>query len=151
MSEQQEYDRLHISVGESGVGTLGRGESRSDSVFTYVESAQEESAISLTMPTRLESYTWEHGVPPIFEMNLPEGVLRATQSAAGWLAVTAGPVALSPAGSSNEAGATESLQSAWAFVVSIRRSVASPYPWRRPTYLLRNSHHSHELQTPEHS
>ena len=76
MSEQQEYDRLHISVGESGVGTLGRGESRSDSVFTYVESAQEESAISLTMPTRLESYTWEHGVPPIFEMNLPEGVLR---------------------------------------------------------------------------
>ncbi|MHC8389560.1 type II toxin-antitoxin system HipA family toxin [Pseudomonas sp. MDT2-39-1] len=76
MSEQQEKDRLHISVSETVVGTLGRGQSRGDSVFTYTENAQEENAVSLTMPTRLESYTWEQGVPPIFEMNLPEGALR---------------------------------------------------------------------------
>jgi len=76
MGEQQENDRLHISVSQSPVGTLGRGQSRSDSVFAYVEDARDENAISLTMPARLESYTWEHGVPPIFEMNLPEGALR---------------------------------------------------------------------------
>ncbi|MGL6246111.1 type II toxin-antitoxin system HipA family toxin [Pseudomonas sp.] len=76
MSEQQEKDRLHISVSGAAVGALGRGQSRGNSVFTYAENAQEENAVSLTMPTRLESYTWEQGVPPIFEMNLPEGALR---------------------------------------------------------------------------
>lgn len=76
MSEPQEKDRLHISVSAAAVGTLGRGQSRSDSVFTYAEDAQEGNAVSLTMPARLESYTWEQGVPPIFEMNLPEGALR---------------------------------------------------------------------------
>ncbi|AWM89656.1 type II toxin-antitoxin system HipA family toxin [Pseudomonas sp. 31-12] len=76
MAEQQEKDRLHISVSGGAIGTLGRGQSRADSVFTYAENAQEENAVSLTMPTRLESYTWEQGVLPIFEMNLPEGALR---------------------------------------------------------------------------
>ncbi|VVO63405.1 type II toxin-antitoxin system HipA family toxin [Pseudomonas fluorescens] len=76
MNEPQEKDRLHISVSANAVGTLGRGQSRSDSVFTYVENAGEQNSVSLTMPARLESYAWEQGVPPIFEMNLPEGVLR---------------------------------------------------------------------------
>lgn len=76
MDEAQEQDRLFISVSGAVAGTLGRGPSRSDSVFTYAESTQEESSVSLTMPARLESYTWENGVPPIFEMNLPEGALR---------------------------------------------------------------------------
>jgi serine/threonine-protein kinase HipA len=76
MNEPQEKDRLHISVSATAVGTLGRGQSRSDSVFTYVENAGEQNSVSLTMPARLESYAWEQGVPPIFEMNLPEGVLR---------------------------------------------------------------------------
>lgn len=76
MVEPQEMDRLRISVSEIAVGALGRGQSREDSIFTYGESAQEENAVSLTMPTRLESYTWERGVPPVFEMNLPEGSLR---------------------------------------------------------------------------
>ncbi|EJN33519.1 capsule biosynthesis enzymes related protein [Pseudomonas sp. GM78] len=75
MDEAQEQDRLFISVSGALAGTLGRGQSRSDSVFTYVESTQEENSVSLTMPARLESYTWENGVPPIFEMNLPEGAL----------------------------------------------------------------------------
>ncbi|MDR7283803.1 serine/threonine-protein kinase HipA [Pseudomonas corrugata] len=76
MNEPQEKDRLHISVSATAVGTLGRGQSRSDSIFTYVENAGEQNSVSLTMPARLESYAWEQGVPPIFEMNLPEGVLR---------------------------------------------------------------------------
>ncbi|KQN40117.1 phosphatidylinositol kinase [Pseudomonas sp. Leaf48] len=76
MDERQKIDRLHISVSDAAVGILGRGQPRSDSVFTYSESTQEENSVSLTMPARLESYTWEQGVPPIFEMNLPEGALR---------------------------------------------------------------------------
>ncbi|WP_213941847.1 type II toxin-antitoxin system HipA family toxin [Pseudomonas sp. dw_612] len=76
MVEPQEMDRLHISVSGAAVGALGRGQSRDDSIFTYGEDAPEENAVSLTMPTRLESYTWERGVPPVFEMNLPEGSLR---------------------------------------------------------------------------
>ncbi len=76
MGEQQEKDRLHISVSGTTVGTLGRAQSRIDSVFAYAEDAREENAVSLTMPARLESYTWERGVPPVFEMNLPEGALR---------------------------------------------------------------------------
>lgn len=76
MTESQEKDRLHIIVSANVVGTLGRGQSRSDSVFTYATHAPEETAVSLTMPARLESYKWEQGVPPIFEMNLPEGSLR---------------------------------------------------------------------------
>lgn len=47
-----------------------------DSVFSYREDAIDENAVSLTMPTRLESYGWERGIHPVFEMNLPEGALR---------------------------------------------------------------------------
>lgn len=76
MAEQSDVDRLHISVSGTTVGALGRGQSPADSVFTYAQDALEENAVSLTMPARLESYTWERGVPPVFEMNLPEGSLR---------------------------------------------------------------------------
>jgi serine/threonine-protein kinase HipA len=76
MAEQSDVNRLHISVSGTTVGALGRGQSPADSVFTYAQDALEENAVSLTMPARLESYTWERGVPPVFEMNLPEGSLR---------------------------------------------------------------------------
>ena len=69
-------DRLQIRVGEQVVGTLGRGQVRDDSVFSYREDASADNAVSLTMPTRLDSYGWEHGIHPVFEMNLPEGALR---------------------------------------------------------------------------
>ena len=69
-------DRLQIRVGEQVVGTLGRGQIRDDSVFSYREDASADNAVSLTMPTRLDSYGWEHGIHPVFEMNLPEGALR---------------------------------------------------------------------------
>ncbi|MEK1841034.1 MAG: type II toxin-antitoxin system HipA family toxin [Pseudomonas sp.] len=76
MAEARVVDRLHVSVSGTMVGALGRGQSGVDSVFTYAQDALEENAVSLTMPARLESYTWERGVPPVFEMNLPEGPLR---------------------------------------------------------------------------
>ncbi|EJZ55925.1 HipA [Pseudomonas fluorescens R124] len=69
-------DRLQTRVGEQVVGTLGRGQVRDDSVFSYREDASADNAVSLTMPTRLDSYGWEHGIHPVFEMNLPEGALR---------------------------------------------------------------------------
>ena len=46
MGEQQEKDRLHISVSGTAVGTLGRGQSRIDSVFAYAEDARKK------MPSR---------------------------------------------------------------------------------------------------
>ncbi len=46
------------------------------SIFRYFADTRRESAISLTMPTRLESYNTRYGLAPFFEMNLPEGRLR---------------------------------------------------------------------------
>jgi serine/threonine-protein kinase HipA len=43
-------------------------------IFGYDLDAPE--AVSLTMPIRTESYTYEQGLHPIFQMNLPEGALR---------------------------------------------------------------------------
>lgn len=43
-------------------------------IFGYDLDAQE--ALSLTMPIRTESYTYEQGLHPIFQMNLPEDALR---------------------------------------------------------------------------
>ncbi|MGK9568519.1 HipA N-terminal domain-containing protein, partial [Salmonella enterica subsp. enterica] len=58
-------------------GTLGRSEeNRHDSVFSYNDAVAEENAVSLTMPVRLESYNWEYGIHPLFEMHLPEGYLK---------------------------------------------------------------------------
>jgi serine/threonine-protein kinase HipA len=34
-----------------------------------------ENLVSLTMPVRTESYPWDDQIPPIFQMNLPEGYL----------------------------------------------------------------------------
>jgi serine/threonine-protein kinase HipA len=76
MTDEQGLDRLQVTVSEAAIGMLGRGPQLSDSVFTYAPDAYEEQSVSLTMPARLESYRWEPGVPPIFEMNLPEGALR---------------------------------------------------------------------------
>lgn len=42
--------------------------------FTYLPDASE--ALSLTMPLRVETYLYEQGLHPVFQMNLPEGYLR---------------------------------------------------------------------------
>jgi serine/threonine-protein kinase HipA len=46
------------------------------STFAYQPSADPSRAVSVTMPVRLASWDVPYGLHPIFEMNLPEGVLR---------------------------------------------------------------------------
>ena len=70
-------DRLYIGASGVAVGTLGRSEANTrDSIFSYNGAVAQEQAVSLTMPVRLESYTWEYGIHPLFEMHIPEGYLR---------------------------------------------------------------------------
>src|ERR1700756_1618079 len=77
MSMTSQSDRLYIGAGGVPAGTLGRREeNRRDSVFSYHEGVADENAISLTMPVRLESYNWEYGIHPLFEMHIPEGHLK---------------------------------------------------------------------------
>jgi serine/threonine-protein kinase HipA len=56
-------------------GLLDRSGDRG-STFLYLPETIGERAVSLTMPVRLASWDVRFGLPPIFEMNLPEGVLR---------------------------------------------------------------------------
>lgn len=50
---------------------------RAGTSFAYHPVGAAARAVSLTMPHRLPSYDWPHGLLPIFEMNVPEGALRA--------------------------------------------------------------------------
>jgi serine/threonine-protein kinase HipA len=56
-------------------GLLDRHEARGSS-FVYLPDVARARAVSVTMPVRLPSWDVQFGLPPIFEMNLPEGVLR---------------------------------------------------------------------------
>jgi serine/threonine-protein kinase HipA len=56
-------------------GLLARRGERG-STFAYLPAAAPARAASVTMPIRLESWSVPFGLLPIFEMNLPEGVLR---------------------------------------------------------------------------
>ena len=56
-------------------GLLDRHAERG-STFAYLPGTPDARAVSLTMPVRLASSSVTFGLPPIFEMNLPEGVLR---------------------------------------------------------------------------
>lgn len=56
-------------------GRIGRFRERG-ATFAYAQSAPPERAVSATMPVRLPSWDTTFGLAPIFEMNLPEGVLR---------------------------------------------------------------------------
>jgi serine/threonine-protein kinase HipA len=46
------------------------------STFAYLPEIADATAVSVTMPVRLASWNTSFGLAPIFEMNLPEGVLR---------------------------------------------------------------------------
>lgn len=46
------------------------------STFVYLPETPDTRAVSVTMPVRLASWDVHFGLAPIFEMNLPEGVLR---------------------------------------------------------------------------
>jgi serine/threonine-protein kinase HipA len=56
-------------------GLLERNGTRGSS-FVYLPGVAPARAVSVTMPVRLPSWDVPFGLPPIFEMNLPEGVLR---------------------------------------------------------------------------
>ena len=56
-------------------GLLDRSRERG-STFAYLPAGRPELAVSVTMPMRLSSWDIPFGLAPIFEMNLPEGVLR---------------------------------------------------------------------------
>jgi serine/threonine-protein kinase HipA len=56
-------------------GLLDRHSERG-STFAYLPGAAPARAVSVTMSVRLESWSVPFGLLPIFEMNLPEGVLR---------------------------------------------------------------------------
>jgi len=56
-------------------GLLDRHKDRG-STFIYLPGKAPERAVSVTMPVRLASWDMKFGLHPIFEMNLPEGVLR---------------------------------------------------------------------------
>jgi serine/threonine-protein kinase HipA len=56
-------------------GLLDRYRERG-STFVYLPDIASQKAVSITMPVRLSSWDIPFGLTPIFEMNLPEGVLR---------------------------------------------------------------------------
>jgi serine/threonine-protein kinase HipA len=66
---------LKVWTGEAEAGLLDRFRDRGSS-FAYLPNMAPERAVSVTMPVRLPSWDIPFGLPPIFEMNLPEGVLR---------------------------------------------------------------------------
>jgi serine/threonine-protein kinase HipA len=56
-------------------GLLDRSGDRG-STFLYLPETIGTRAVSVTMPVRLASWGVHFGLAPIFEMNLPEGMLR---------------------------------------------------------------------------
>lgn len=64
---------LDVTTPSGPAGTLAREASRYQ--FTYTAAADVRSAVSLTMPVRRLAYTGAT-LPPIFQMNQPEGFLR---------------------------------------------------------------------------
>jgi serine/threonine-protein kinase HipA len=56
-------------------GLLDRNAERG-STFAYLPDTPASRSVSVTMPVRLPSWSIPFGLPPIFEMNLPEGFLR---------------------------------------------------------------------------
>jgi serine/threonine-protein kinase HipA len=66
---------LKVWVESAESGLLDRYRERG-STFVYLPITRPPQAVSVTMPVRLSSWDIPFGLPPIFEMNLPEGVLR---------------------------------------------------------------------------
>ncbi len=66
---------IRVWTDAADAGLLDRLGARG-STFLYQPGAPAARAVSVTMPVRLPSWDQSYGLPPIFEMNLPEGVLR---------------------------------------------------------------------------
>src|ERR1700719_209173 len=66
---------IKVWTDAADAGLLDRHGTRGSS-FVYLPDITRARAVSVTMPVRLPSWDVQFGLPPIFEMNLPEGVLR---------------------------------------------------------------------------
>lgn len=67
---------VNVFIASHQVGELFQSiQTSSKFIFNYAASALPNEAVSLTMPVTNEQYDFWHGLHPIFEMNLPEGVL----------------------------------------------------------------------------
>ncbi|MEI8033731.1 MAG: type II toxin-antitoxin system HipA family toxin [Chlorobiaceae bacterium] len=68
---------LDVWVTPHVVGSLDRHSLESGAyTFAYRPAIQPGEEVSLTMPWSLESYRYQNGLHPVFQMNLPEGRLR---------------------------------------------------------------------------
>src|SRR5580704_7359924 len=66
---------IKVWTDSAEAGLLDRKGDRG-SAFIYLPETQKQRAVSITMPVQISSYDMPYGLPPIFEMNLPEGALR---------------------------------------------------------------------------
>lgn len=64
------------------------------SLLSYLPSAAPDAFVSLTMPVRLESYVWDDQLPPVLQMNLPEGYLLQVLQEQFGPHIGASPIAL---------------------------------------------------------
>jgi serine/threonine-protein kinase HipA len=64
------------------------------SVLTYHAGVAPDDFVSLTMPVRTESYVWDDQLPPILQMNLPEGYLLQVLQEQFGPHIGASPIAL---------------------------------------------------------
>ncbi|HQY46326.1 MAG TPA: type II toxin-antitoxin system HipA family toxin [Usitatibacteraceae bacterium] len=84
---------LSVYVLDRIVATL---ESMGDfkSVLTYRPETAKDDFVSLTMRVRAESWTWPDTLPPVFQMNLPEGYLLQVLQERFGPAIGADPIKL---------------------------------------------------------
>lgn len=64
------------------------------SVLSYHPQAGADDLVSLTMPVRTESYVWDDPLPPVLQMNLPEGYLLQVLQEQFGPHIGASPIAL---------------------------------------------------------
>src|SRR5258707_6472838 len=66
---------IKVWTDSAEAGLLDRQRDRG-SAFAYLPETVQQGAVAVRMPVRLPSWDVPFGLPPIFEMNLPEGALR---------------------------------------------------------------------------
>ena len=64
------------------------------SVLSYHANTVPDDFVSLTMPVRTESYVWDDQLPPVLQMNLPEGYLLQVLQEQFGPHIGASPIAL---------------------------------------------------------
>ena len=85
--------RLSVYVLGREVATLEQaGDFKS--VLTYHPNVAIDDFVSLTMPVRTESYVWDDQLPPVLQMNLPEGYLLQVLQEQFGPHIGASPIAL---------------------------------------------------------